>query len=131
MTKPEEKKEKKKEPTFRKQENGMVFTSENMIAVGLPTEIETRTEAGGGVSIMGGKAKGVKEVKVKYDWRVISGSPLPPKEMEELKESIATSSHTIVASLDNATVAPVKCKKCGNSNFYGKFCSYCGNPLYS
>lgn len=121
---------KKKEPTFRKIENGMIFSSDERIIVGLPTEIETRTEAGGGVSIIGGKAKGVKQVKVKYDWRVISGSPLPPKEMEELKEPIAASSGTIVASLSNATVAPIKCKKCGHLNLgFSSFCSHCGKPL--
>jgi hypothetical protein len=124
------KRKRKKEPTFRKQENGMVFTSENMIAIGLPTEIETRTEAGGGVSLVGGKVKGEKYTKVKYDWRVISGSPLPPKEMKELKEPIEASSGTIVASLSNATVAPIKCKKCGYLNTgFSSFCSHCGEPL--
>ena len=124
------KKEKKKEPVFRRQENGMIMTAENMIAVGLPTEVETMDMGKGAIVLpFGGKAEGKKYTKVKYDWRVISGSPLPPKKIEELIEPIATSSNTIVASLDNATILPVKCKKCGNLNLYGKFCSNCGNPL--
>jgi hypothetical protein len=128
MTKP---KKKKKEPTFRKIENGMVFTSENMILVGLPIEVETKGSAGGGISLIGGGAKGEKSTKVKYEWRVISGSPLPSSEMEELKESVAVTSNTIVASLGNATIAAtVYCKKCRTPNpIYGKFCSNCGNPL--
>ena len=128
MTKP-----KKKEPTFRKEENGMIFTSDDYIAIGLPTEVETRTSAGGGISIRGGKAEGEKYSKITYDWRVISGSPLPFNEMKKLRRQITITSGTVVASLDNATiVATVNCKKCGTANLgFSKFCSNCGNPLQS
>jgi hypothetical protein len=127
MTKPK----KKKEPTFRKIENGMIFTSEGSILVGLPTEVETKGSAGGAVLFpIAGKAKGEKYSKIKYDWRVISGSPLPLQEMEVLKEPIAATSGTIVASLSNATIAPIACGKCGNLNLgNSKFCSNCGKPL--
>jgi hypothetical protein len=124
------KKEKKKEPIFRMQENGLIMTAENMIAVGLPTEVETMDMGKGAIVLpFGGKGEGKKYKKVKYVWRIISSSPLPPKEIEKLIEPIATGSNTIVTSLDNATILPVQCKKCGKLNYYGKFCSNCGNPL--
>jgi predicted RNA-binding Zn-ribbon protein involved in translation (DUF1610 family) len=145
-------KKKKEEPTFYKIENGMVFKSKDRTLVGLPTEVEEMTLAEGAVVLpIAGKAKGAKYTKVKYHWHVISGSPLPLNEMEELKKSIATTSGTIVASLDNAVPFPapafgnvgigvvgnaravevtVLCKKCGASNLKsGKFCSNCGHPL--
>jgi len=124
---------KKKEPTFKKIENGMIFTSEDKIIVGFPTEVETRTTAGGKVTVLGGKAGGQKYTKVKYDWQVISGSQLPKKEMEELKDTITSTSGTIVASLSNATVinAMPKCRKCGTPLFIvgeGFKCQKCGEP---
>jgi hypothetical protein len=126
----DKKKEKKKEPIFRKQENGMILTAENMIAVGLPTEVETMDMGKGAIMLpFGGKAEGKKYTKVKYDWHVISGSPLPSKEMEELKDPIATSSGTSVVNLANVVAASSKCNKCGHLNLYGNFCSNCGNPL--
>lgn len=143
--------EKKKEPTFRKVENGLIFTSEYGISVGFPTEVEEMTQAEGGVLFpIGGKAKGAKYTKVKYNWQVISGSALPSDEMGKLKGLIAATSGTIVASLTNAVPVPasgaakltvtgearvvditVLCKNCGASNLKsGKFCSNCGNPLH-
>ena len=126
-----EEEKKKKEPIFRKQENGMIMIAENMIAVGFPKVVETMEKGKAALVIPfgAGKGEGTKYSKVEYDWHIISGSPLPPKEIEKLAEPIAISSGTIVASLDNATVLPVTCKKCGHLNLYGKFCSYCGNPL--
>jgi len=126
-------KKKKKEPTFRKIENGMIFTSEDKILVGLPTEVETKTSAGGKVSILGGKAEGEKYTKVKYNWQVISGSPLPLEEMRKLAEKITTTSGTIVASLDNASSLGEmpKCRKCGTPLFIvgrGFKCQKCGEP---
>ncbi len=124
---------KKKEPTFKKIENGMIFTSEDKIIVGFPTEVETKTSAGGKLSLLGGKAEGEKYTKVKYNWQVISGSPLPKKEMEKLKETITTTSGTIVASLGNASSinAMPKCRKCGTPLFIvgqGFKCQKCGEP---
>lgn len=126
MTKPQ----KKREPIFRKIENGMIFISGDEVLVGLPTEVETKTSAEGGISVLKGKAAGEKYSKVKYAWYVISGNPLPIDRIKELKESIAITSGTIVASLDNAAAATVICKKCGALNLgSGKFCSNCGNSL--
>jgi hypothetical protein len=125
------KSQRKKEPVFRKIENGMIFISKDGVLVGLPTEVETKTLAEGGISLLkGGKAGGEKYSKVKYDWYVISGNPLPIDKINELKESIAATSGTIIASFDNAAAATVTCKKCGALNLgSGKFCSNCGNPL--
>ena len=126
---------KKKEPTFKKIENGLVFTSEDIIAVGFPTEVETKTSAGGKLSFvqLGGKAEGEKYKKVKYIWHVISGSPLPREEMKELEGTIATASETIVASLDNASAinSMQNCRKCGTPLFLvGEDfkCQKCGEP---
>jgi len=130
----EKKKEEKKEPTFTKIENGMIFTSEDKIMVGLPTQVETKTKAEGALSFLGGKAGGEKYTKVTYDWRVISGSPLPPSEMDKIQESITATSGTVVASLSNATIAAQnlpKCKKCGTPLFIvgkGFNCQKCGEP---
>ena len=134
MAKPEaKKKEEKKEPTFLKIENGMIFTSEDKIIVGFPTQIETKTKAAGALSFLGGKAGGEKYTKVTYDWRVISGSPLPRSEMDKIKESIAATSGTVVASLSNVIAAQsmAKCKKCGTPLFIvgaGFKCQKCGEP---
>jgi hypothetical protein len=127
MTKPQ----RKKEPVFRKIENGMIFISEDGILVGLPIEVETRASAEGVISVLkGGKAGGEKYSKVKYTWHVISGNPLSLEKMNELKKSIADTSGTIVTSLDNAAAVIVACKKCGFLNLgSSKFCSNCGNPL--
>lgn len=131
MGKSDEKK--KKEPNFAKIENGMIFTLEDKIIVGFPTEVETKTSAGGKLSILGGKAEGEKYTRIKYNWQVISGSPLPGEEMLRLKETIATTSGTIVASLGNASSidAIPKCRKCGTSLFLvgQEFkCPRCGEP---
>jgi hypothetical protein len=45
MTKPKD----KKEPLFRRIENGMIFISEYGILVGLPVEVETKSLAEGGI----------------------------------------------------------------------------------
>ena len=122
-------KDKKKDPKFEKMENGLIFTSEGNLFVGLPTEIETKVTGEGEVSIFkgGGSAGAEKYSKVKYDWRVITGSPLLPTEMNTLKDKIATTSGTVVTSLYNVVSPSNVCKKCGlivspNS----KFCSNCG-----
>ena len=127
------KEKKKKEPTFKKIKNGMIFSSEEKIIVGLPTEVETKTSAGGKLSILGGNAKGEKYSKIKYDWQVISENPLPKEEMKELEYSISASSGTIVASLGNAssTYALRKCRKCGTPLLLvgkGFKCQKCGEP---
>ena len=109
------KKEKKKEPNVEKIENCITYKSEDKVFVGFPTEVETKASAGGKFSFLGIGAKGEKYSKVKYDWKIISGKPLPEQEMKELGEKIATTSGTIVASLSNVSSVDKlpKCRNCG------------------
>jgi type II secretory pathway component HofQ len=122
---------KKKEPTFKKVEEGLVCTAGDVILVGLPTEVERKDSAEGGIMLpIGGKGKGQKYSRTKYKWIVVTGSPLPVKDLNRLENLITKQSGTIVTSLDNATIAPIECKKCGYLNLgNSKFCSNCGNPL--
>jgi hypothetical protein len=124
---------KKKEPTFKKIKDGMVFISENKIIVGFPTEIETETSAGGKLSLFGGKAGGKRSTRVKYNWQVISGSPLPKEEMKRLRGTISTNSGTAVDTLSNASAVNVmqRCKTCGTPLLIigkGFKCQKCGAP---
>jgi len=106
-------------------------------AFGLPETVEKMTGADGkaGVSIkgIGGEVKGQQYSKVKYNWHIVSGSPLPYTEMEKLKDKITTTSGTVVASLSNASLidSMPKCKKCGTPLFMvgeGFSCQKCGEP---
>lgn len=129
----------KKKATFRKVEEGMILESEDgkTYAFGLPEIVEKMTGAEGkaGVSIkgIGGEIKGQQYTRVKYNWYIISGSPLPDQQMKELKEKITATSGTIVASLSNASSVDYmpKCRKCGTPLFIvgkGFKCQKCGEP---
>jgi len=132
-------KEKKKKPSFRKIEDGMVFESEDgeVVAVGFPTEVEKKTMGEGGVKVgaggVGGEAGAERYSRIKYDWRYLSGSPLSPEKKKEYDEQIATASGTIVA--DSANLTPLNvdvkvCENCGYKNLNPKgFCSSCGKNL--
>jgi ribosomal protein L37E len=127
-------KDKGKEPKFVKMEDGLIFSSEGKILVGLPTEIETKVIGGGDFSLIkaGGSAGAEKYSKVKYDWQVISGSPLPQKEMETLKQTVTSMSGTYVASFNNVISSTNICKKCGVTILAkANFCSNCGFPQYA
>jgi len=125
--------------TFRKVEEGMILQSEDgkAYAFGLPETVEKMTGVGGkaGISIkgLGGEVKGEQYTKVKYNWQIVSGSPLPYAEMETVKGTIETSSGTAVASLTNASLVDSmpRCKKCGTPLFLvgeGFNCQKCGEP---
>ena len=134
---PKEKQEKK--ATFRKVEDGMILLGDDgkTYAFGLPEVVEKMTAGEGkaGVSILGigGKVTGQQYSKVKYNWHIVSGSPLPYTEMEKLRDKITTTSGTIVASLSNASSVDSmpKCEKCGAPLFIvgkGFSCQRCGKP---
>ena len=123
----------KKEKNVEKVENCITYKSGDKVIVGFPTEVETKASAGGRLSFLGGDAKGMKYTKVKYDWKVISGSPLPKQEMEELRETITTRSGTLIASMTNVSSVDgmAKCRKCGTSLYFvgeGFNCQKCGTP---
>lgn len=124
---------KKKEKNVEKVENCITYRDGEKVIVGFPTEVETRAAAGGRLSFLGGDAKGEKYTKVKYDWKVISGSPLPKQEMEEYRDKITTSSGTLVSSITNVSSfdGMAKCRKCGTPIFLvgeGLNCQKCGTP---
>lgn len=138
----ESNKQKKKKPTFRRIEDGMVFETEDgeIIAVGFPTEVEKKTAGEGKVKLglggVGGEGGGEKYSKVKYNWHYLTGSPLHPEQMRELDEQITSVSGTVVAGSYNSSPSglleesTIECNKCKYLNpKSNEFCSNCGNPL--
>jgi len=127
----------KKKPSFHKIEDGMVFFSEDgeVLAVGFPTEVEKKTAGEGGVDVgfkgIGGKAGGEQYSKIKYEWRYLSESPLPPEKKEEIDKQIAVASGTVVTGSANLTpLVAVMCPKCFKGNeISSEFCSACGTKL--
>jgi hypothetical protein len=132
--------ERKKEPPFKKVENGMIYQTEDgkVVAVGLPTQIE-ELKAGEGkaiITMLGekGEAKGAHYVKTNYDWKFVSDKYLTPGEVQTYGKEVADLSGTVPVTLSSSMIVnpPLNktCPKCQTLNPpTNTYCGNCGTKL--